>query len=231
MALGKQVAPVSSIVTFALWARRAGLSVGEMYGFSTVHKVHAAGSWHYDRSGDHGLAADINHPAGGAVERAALVRAVDVAHSLGLAVIYARDGVRGEAGAHQTHLHVDCGPYSHLGGTGSFKPVPGGDRVTGALQDIVRAGIDLVWGPDTDRRLELVRAASVYRGHTFPQGVAETQRVVGAVPDGDWGSRSAAAHDVTVAAIQRVLGVADDGIWGKYTDGAYAAARDIRHRI
>jgi len=233
MGLGKQVAPVSSIHTFALWARRLGYAVGEMHGFGTVHPVHTKGSWHYDQVGGIGLAADINK--NGSRERDALVRAVEVAQELGLAVIYARDGINGEAKAHQTHLHTDVGPYSHLGRSAGT-PRPGGDILTHALQVAVRTSPDQVWGTDTDRRLELVRAAAVWRGHTFPQGVAETQRVVGTKDDGDWGKNSRAAHDATVAAIQQALAVdgyyrgRPDGVWASQTDGAYLAARDIRWR-
>lgn len=94
-----------------------------------------------------------------------------------------------------------------------------------ALQRAVRADDDNVWGSDTDRRFTAVREASRYGGSDFPYGVAYTQRVVGTPDDGDWGPRSAAAHDRTVAAIQRALGVSDDGVWGPKTESAFQAIR------
>ena len=167
-------------------------SVGEMHGFSTVHRVHMKGSWHYDKDGKYGKAADINK--NGPSERTDLIRAVDVAQRLGLAVIFARDGVRGEAGAHRTHLHVDVGSFSHLG-TSSFKPRGGGDVITTGIQRAVAAVEDMVWGPDTDKRADAVRMASAMHGVQFPHGAAYTQAVVRVDTDGVWGNDSRAGHD------------------------------------
>lgn len=94
-----------------------------------------------------------------------------------------------------------------------------------ALQQAVRATADNSWGPDTDKRLEAVRAASTLHGRRFPEGVKYTQAVVGARADGDWGPNSRKAHDATVANIQRALGVTADGQWGPATEAAYLAAR------
>ena len=60
MALGAQLSPTQTLVTFCLWAHRHGYDVGEMHGFSAVHPVHAGGSWHFDSDGGFGKAADIN---------------------------------------------------------------------------------------------------------------------------------------------------------------------------
>ena len=229
MAMSKQVSPTQVLVTFCLWAKRAGYSVDEMHGFSTVHQVHGAGSFHYDSDGGFGHAADINWPAGGTVEHQRLITARQVAEQLGLAVTFAEKGTKGSAAQHTTHLHTDVGEWSNLG-AGNYRAPGGGDKVTVALQAAVRASQDMVWGPDTDRRLQLVRAASKLGGVTFPQGVAETQRVVGTPDDDDWGDASRAAHDATVEAIQVALGVKKDHVWGPKTDAAFAAARDIRHR-
>lgn len=95
------------------------------------------------------------------------------------------------------------------------------------LQQAVRAGVDNAWGPDTDKRLETVRAASALGGGRFPYGVSYTQGVVGARKDGAWGPNSRKAHDATVAAIQRALGVVADGQWGPATEAAYQAARKL----
>jgi hypothetical protein len=227
MALGAQLSPTQTLVTFCLWAVRQNFAVGEMAGFSAVHPVHAAGSWHFDRDGEFGKAADINK--NGNTERAELLAAVERAQELGLAVIFARDGTAGPSAKHQDHLHVDVGPFSHLG-AGPSVPRGGGDVVTGALQRATHAGSDQIWGAQTDAHLEAVRAASNLHGVTFPQGVELAQRAVGAAEDGVWGSRSREAHDRTTAAIQSALGRPGSGTWDTATDGAYLGARDLRRR-
>lgn len=230
MALGRQLSPVNTLVTFCLWAKRAGFKVGEMHGLSTVHPVHAVNSWHYDKDdGGYGKAADINHPSGGAAERTELANAARVAQSLGLGVIFGQHGTNGPARTHQGHLHVDVGPYSNLG-AGQVPTHGGGDKITAGVQRVTGAVVDEVWGQDTDTRVEAVRLASKRHGVTFPWGVEHTQRVLGATPDGVWGPRSRARHDVTVKALQAVLGVEADGIWGQQTETAYGVAREIRHR-
>ncbi len=230
MALGTQKSPTQALVTFCLWARRNDYAVGEMHGFShDVHPVHARGSWHYDTDGGFGKAADINKNGGN--ERAALIAALDRAQELGLAVIFARDGVAGPAGKHRHHLHVDVGPFSHLGGARSFVPRGGGDAVTAGLQRVVRLEADQVWGADTEAHLEAVRAASTLRGGAFPRGVAFTQRVLGVPDDGAWGELSRGAHDAATAAIRRVLGLPPASVWDAATDAAYLAARDLRRRV
>lgn len=228
MALGRQKSPVQALVTFCLWAERKGYSVGEMHGFGTVHPVHTRGSWHYDREGRWGKAADINWRRSG--EPARLRTAAAKAIELGLGVIYAQYGTNGPAASHRTHLHVDVGPYSNLG-RGSFAPRGGGDILTENVQRAVRTKADQIWGEDTDRRVSAVRMSSRHKGGRFPRGVKFTQRVVGASDDGVWGKRSSAAHDATTRAIQRALNVSDDGIWGPATDKAYRNARDLRRRV
>ncbi|NMR20977.1 hypothetical protein [Cellulomonas fimi] len=227
MALGQQLSPTQTLVTFALWAQRNGYAVGEMHGFSAVHPVHAQGSWHFDTDGGFGKAADINK--NGPDERDRLIAALDHAQELGLAVIFARDGVEGVAGKHKNHLHVDVGPFSHLGAQ-PFTPRGGGDAVTEALQQAVRAVPDQVWGADTDMRLEAVKAASNLMGVSFPHGVEFAQRAVGVVDDGVWGRDSRGAHDRATAAIQRALGRPATGIWDDALVAAYAHARDLRSR-
>src|SRR5688500_1840816 len=131
MALGKQLSPTQTLVTFCHWARRNGYTVGEMHGFAPVRPVHTQNSWHFDSEDGFGKAADINR--NGRDERERLVVAVGRAEELGLAVIYARDGVEGVAGTHRGNLHVDVGPFSHLG-VESSRPRGGGDALTEALQ-------------------------------------------------------------------------------------------------
>jgi hypothetical protein len=189
--------------------------------------VHAAGSWHFDHDGGFGKAADVNKNGG--TERQELLAALERAQELGLAVIFARDGTAGVSAKHQDHLHVDVGPFSHLGAQPSV-PRGGGDVVTGALQAATRCGVDQIWGADTDAHLEALRAASNLHGVTFPQGVAFTQRVVGVADDGVWGGKSRAAHDRTTAAVQAGLGRPATGMWDAATEAAYLRARDLRRR-
>jgi hypothetical protein len=228
MALGQQLSPTQTLVTFCLWAQRNGYSVGEMHGFSAVHPVHTAGSWHFDSDGGFGKAADINK--NGPDERDQHIAALDRAQELGLGVIYARDGVNGIAGQHKNHLHVDVGPFSHLG-LSSFTPRGGGDTLTEALQRAVHAAADQVWGAETDMRAEAVKAASNIMGVTFPFGVEFTQGVVGVPADGVWGNQSRAAHDHTTAVMQQALGRPATGIWDQATVDAYDRARGLRHRV
>lgn len=227
MALGQQLSPTQALVTFCKWAERNGYAVGEMHGFSKVHDVHAPNSWHFDKEGRFGKAADINKNTG--QERRELTLAVERAQELGLAVIYARDGTAGPASGHRNHLHVDVGPFSHLGVT-SFTPRGGGDTVTAALQRAVRLTEDQVWGALTEKRLSAVRAASNLHGVTFPHGVTVAQQTVGAPQTGVWDDASRAAHDRTTSAIRVALGLAPGTIWDQATDKAYLRARDLRFR-
>jgi hypothetical protein len=227
MALGRQLSPTQTLVTFCLWARRNGYAVGEMHGFSDVHPVHTEHSWHFDSEGRFGKAADINK--NGRDERDQLVRAVEVAQELGLATIYARDGVAGVAATHRGHLHVDVGPFSHLGAD-PFRPTGGGDALTEALQRAVGARVDQIWGPTTDRRLEAVRAASTSKGVTFPQGIPFTRQVVGVEDDVVWDQDARRAHDRVVAALQRALRRTPTGRWDRATDAAFGRARELRRR-
>lgn len=230
MALGAQKSPVQTLVTFCLWAQRAGFRVGEMHGFTGVNpRVHTKGSWHYDQEGGYGKGADINHPAGGHVERTHLANAAAVAQSLGLAVIFGQNGADGPTRTHQGHLHVDVGAYSNLG-RGQIATRGGGDKVTEGIQRAVGATPDQVWGGDTHWRVETVRLASRHHGFQHPWGVPHLQRVLGVKDDGDRGGITNAAHDRAVARIQRALGVGEDSVWGGQTEAAYLAAADVRHR-
>lgn len=90
-----------------------------------------------------------------------------------------------------------------------------------AIQTAIGAQADNVLGPDTEKRLYAVVAASSWAKNQFPFGVAYTQSVIGTQPDGIWGAASEAAHDRVVAAIQRALGVEDDGVWGPASSAAW----------
>lgn len=121
---------------------------------------------------------------------------------------------------------------ARLDAVSSTVPVrnPKRPNVTG-LQAAVRANQDNSWGPDTDKRLEAVRAASAWAGQKFPHGVKFAQQVVGTNADGDWGRNSVRAHDISVSAIQAALLQMGynpgriDGKWGPSTEAAYQSAR------
>lgn len=230
MALSKQSAPTQNLKIFMTWADAAGYRVNEHPDYGGVTAVHTKGSWHYD-----GLAADINWGAPGSPrgEAGRLLAALAVAESMGLAVIYARDGVEGAAANHQSHLHVDVGSWSNHG-AGNVHSASG-DLVPWRIQGAVYpdgpvVARDNIWGPDTDKRVWAVRQASAFAGELFPYGVEYTQQVVGTADDGDWGDLSRLAHDHAVAAIQRALSVGDDGRWGNGTEGAYQRARKVYRR-
>lgn len=220
MALSKQITPTSSLDRFMAWAKAAGYHVGEHPAYGGVTPaVHTAGSWHND-----GLAADVNK--NGPRERTDLIHAMTVATSFGLAAIFARDGVVGVARNHQGHLHVDVGEWSNYG-SGNVRAARGDIKVW-RLQVAVHltgAGRDNLYGPNTDKRLYALAAASTHGGGRHPYGVKFTQDVVGAREDGKWGPASRSAHDDAVAAAQRALGVHDDGVWGPATDRAWRLVR------
>lgn len=223
MALGRQVSTSSTLLTFCAWAAAAGYRLGEHPRYGGVSNVHVRGSWHYD-----GLAVDVNYgpPGTSSTERRKLLTALEVAESMGLGVIHARDGRVGSARTHTGHLHVDVGPTSNYGR--GLVPVKSGSLVPHRLQGAVNfrtAERDNLWGPNTDARLEAVRHASRHHGVKFPHGVELAQRAVGTKVDGRWGDNSRAEHDETVGEVQRALGVKVDHVWGPKTDAAYLAAR------
>lgn len=100
----------------------------------------------------------------------------------------------------------------------------GSSNITG-IQTAIGATPDNILGPDTEKRLYAVVAASGWAGRHFPYGIQYTQSVVGTNPDGVWGDASDAAHDRVIAAIQRALGVEDDGIWGPTSQAAWERFR------
>lgn len=100
----------------------------------------------------------------------------------------------------------------------------GTSDITG-IQTAIGATPDNILGPDTEKRLYAVVAASGWAGRHFPYGIQYTQSVVGTNPDGVWGDASDAAHDRVIAAIQRALGVEDDGIWGPVSQAAWERYR------
>ncbi|MEL7977500.1 hypothetical protein AAG589_16675 [Isoptericola sp. F-RaC21] len=224
MGIGPQKSSSATLKAYLSWARAYGFRVSEHPSYGGVTRgAHSKNSWHYD-----GLAADLNYgPAGApASERTRARTAIKVADSMGLGVIYARDGTAGSAASHRNHVHVDVGTTSNYG-RGTVR-APAGSRTTQRLQRVAHfpwAQSDNLWGPNTDQRLQAIRAASRMHGTKFPYGVKTAQRAVGVTADGKWGPKSRAAHDKTVAALQRVLSVSATGTWGSATERKYLSVR------
>jgi hypothetical protein len=222
--IGKQKSSSTTLKAYLSWARAYGFRVSEHPSYGGVTRgAHSTNSWHYD-----GLAADLNYgPAGApASERTRARFAIKVADSMGLGVIYARDGTVGSAASHRNHLHVDVGTTSNYGR--GRVPAPAGTRKTQQLQQVAHfplAQRDNLWGPNTDQRLQAIRAASRMHGTKFPYGVKTAQLAVGVTADGKWGPKSRAAHDKAVAALQRVVSVSATGTWGTATERAYTSLR------
>lgn len=227
MALSKRGAPTRNLVALCDYARSQDIRVSEMPPYAGVTSGgHSRNSWHYDRDGRFGQAADFNFgPAGTSkAERDKLELLAVVAVSMGLGVIYALHGTVGSAYAHRTHLHADVGSVSNLG-RGAYKRTVG-DLVVWDTQPIVHTERDNLCGPHSIKRLEAVQAASNRHGVKFPHGVQFAQEAVGTKPDGDWGPKSRAAHDRTVNALQHVWKPARlylkgyDTVWGSGMDQA-----------
>jgi hypothetical protein len=96
--------------------------------------------------------------------------------------------------------------------------------ITG-IQEIIRATQDNIWGPDTEKRLNVIRKASAYGGKAFPYGKAFTQSVIGVRQDGVWGPKSSAAHGQAITAIQRAVGAIANGIWSNDTEAYVQKAK------
>ncbi|MFE5307848.1 peptidoglycan-binding protein [Isoptericola sp. NPDC056605] len=224
LGIGRQKSSSTMLRHYLSWARAYGFRVSEHPSYGGVTRgAHSKNSWHYD-----GLAADLNYGPAGAPssERTRARTAIKVADSMGLGVIYARDGTVGSAASHRNHVHVDVGTTSNYG-RGTVL-APAGSRTTQRLQQVAHfplAQRDNLWGPSTDQRLQAIRAASRMHGTKFPYGVKTAQRAVGVTADGKWGPKSRAAHDKAVAALQRVVGVSATGTWGPATESKYLSVR------
>lgn len=101
-----------------------------------------------------------------------------------------------------------------------------------AFQRAIRATIDNMWGPETDRNAQAVINAWA---RNFPDGIGFAQYVVGTRLDRVWGPVSVTALRDTTASAQRALSVmgfspgAIDGVWGPKTSKAYGDARTACH--
>src|SRR5690606_38872058 len=93
------------------------------------------------------------------------------------------------------------------------------------LQRAVHATPDGVWGPDTDRRVAALSAASRHGGRQFPHGVKLAQNGVGAKMDGVRGPASDKRHTATGKRVQEAIGVTADGIHGNHTAGKITVLR------
>lgn len=122
--------------------------------------------------------------------------------------------------------------YDHFHGASPAPAVP--TASTSPVRSIQRAlelDDDGKWGPATDHRARLMRAAArAHAGypHNFPQQfeVATVQRVVDTNPDGVWGPKTQAALVTWLHGFQRILGVRADGEWGPTTEERFSAVRN-----
>jgi hypothetical protein len=125
-------------------------------------------------------------------------------------------------------LHAAQQAYDHFHGAA---PAP---AITSPVRDIQRAleiDDDGSWGPATDHRALIMRAAA--RAHAgYPHNVLSTfdvatvQRIVDVKPDSDWGPKTQAALVVWISKLQRILGVRPDGSWGPATEARFNAVRN-----
>lgn len=107
-------------------------------------------------------------------------------------------------------------------------PVSPVSERTRSVQRAVHAVTDGVWGPDTDRRCESVRAMREPMNTHNPDLVRSCQATLGVPVDGINGNQTFGAWEVCVHALQAAFGVAQDGIWGPATDAAYLVASPLR---
>lgn len=188
MALSKQMSRGSTLVAYCHWLQAEGYQVGEMHGFSVVHPVHAADSWHYDKENGYGLAVDVN--SNGPGEMARLIRARKKAEEMGLAVTLAE---KGYVSGHSDHLHVDVGLLSNLGagvyhargdglttgGSGGSSVAPAPSTPTVSTQEDDMPNIDEV------RAVVAAEVAKLPRGDLLPIVAALYRQSLGAEPTVD----------------------------------------------
>lgn len=188
MALSKQISPVSALVTLCRAFKAEGYSIGEMHGFSTVHDVHAKGSWHYDQENGFGKAADINFNGPG--EMARLIRARKRAEELGLAVTLAE---KGYVSGHADHLHVDLGQWSNLGaGIYRAKGSTGTGYNTVAVETSQDGDEEVALSSEAQAQVAAIVAAEVAKVRRGDEAQAQRQTIVDAVlasiPEKVWGA-------------------------------------------
>lgn len=103
-------------------------------------------------------------------------------------------------------------------------------RLVERIQRHIEVSVDGEWGPKTDRRAVLMRAASKNK-HGWPEntGVMPDIKVVQAVidtnVDGRWGSNSQSQLIKWIKQMQNIMNVASDGNWGPRTDGKFLQIR------
>lgn len=135
---------------------------------------------------------------------------------------------------HKDHIHVlfNAGSYQAPAQqtSSSFTPA----RVVQNIQEAVEVTVDGKWGPNTDRRVLLMRrvawAKVGYPGNqNFDFDVNTAQRVIDTKVDGIWGLNSQAALEAWVKDFQKIIDVRSDGAWGPKTDAKLLTLRR-RHR-
>lgn len=234
MGTSAQLASVRQIAVAKQFLDANGFQLLESEPYTRVHRVHSPNSFHYDTQTyggkKHSLAVDVNWPGGGATERKKFIAVIPALQSMGLSILYAKDGSQGSAGKHKNHGHVDVGIWSNLG-VGAFRTVKG-DLVVYDTQVVCHVSTknrDNLDGADTKKRLRAIQMASKKHGTKFPYGVKYTQQVIGAPLTGKWDADSREAHDDAVVRLEKVWKTArlfkgtPNSTWDANTDSALAA--------
>lgn len=121
-------------------------------------------------------------------------------------------------------LQVAQAAYDHFHATHPAVLVPN-------IQRALEVPADGKWGPATDHRARLMRAAS--RAHAgYPQNIpaefdiATVQRIVDTTVDSRWGPKTQGALITWLHSFQQILGVRADGDWGPATEERFTAVRN-----
>lgn len=91
------------------------------------------------------------------------------------------------------------------------------------VQRAINAAPDNVWGPDSTKRLNAIRAFSAWKGGKLPYGAAYLQGVLGVKKDGIIGPATRAAHDATVKQLEKAVGITANTTYDAKTDAAVKA--------
>lgn len=103
------------------------------------------------------------------------------------------------------------------------KPLPSSTAIK-RIQAATHAVQDGIWGPDTEKRAEVIRHMRMNidrQNRAYCKYLQEVLAFPPAACDGIWGPITASHWLATVKLFQQALGVPADGIWGTVTDGAF----------
>jgi hypothetical protein len=226
--------PTRNIAVAKAYLDANGFDVSESLPYGKVHRVHTDNSFHYDEgkvgSVVHTLAFDLNWPGSASTERTKLIGVIPALQSMGISIIYARDGSNGSAASHKTHLHGDVGSWTNLG-LKNVKTKPGSLYVydTQIICHMSKKTASNLDSAETVKRLKAIQQASKMYGTKFPYGIKYTQTVLGVPLTGKWDDASKSAHNKAVKALEtlwkkdKLFVGTPDTTWSSATDNALAA--------